>query len=299
MEEFTYVTRRPPALARWVESIWYARGRIDYARERIAPTGSTVAVVVLGDPIRLVAGDGPAFVAGGGFLLGPHDRPVVNEPLGETHCVGVVTTPVGCRALFGVAPASVRGRVVDLPSAWPAAADLRRALRHGPAPEEALDSYQSVLAPGEPSLAVRRCAAAVAALESDPMRPIAGLAAELGVSHGHLDREFTAVVGLPPRVLSRILRLRALLAAVDVYGTVDWTGLAAGYGWFDQSHFIRDFRRHTGVTPSRYVAAQRAAYPPDLAEPGFIPEVDVKPEAGVDVKSVQDGGARVRARSRA
>jgi hypothetical protein len=63
--EFAYEERRPPALARFVESIWYARGRIDYRRERIAPTGSTVAVVVLGDPIRPVAGAGPAFVARG------------------------------------------------------------------------------------------------------------------------------------------------------------------------------------------------------------------------------------------
>ncbi|MGN9909058.1 helix-turn-helix domain-containing protein [Phytohabitans sp. LJ34] len=303
--EFTYVARRPEALAPWVESVWFARGRIDYRRELIAPTGSSVAVVVLGDPIRLVAGDGAGFVARGGFLLGPHDRPVVNEPLGETYCVGVVTTPVGCRALFGVAPAAVRGRVVDLLAAWPPAADLRRALLadsktptaeaatevdQAKKAEAALDLYQSVLAPGEPGPAVRRCAAAVAALEEDPLRPIAGLAAELGVSHGHLDREFTAVVGLSPRVLSRILRLRALLAAIDVYGTVDWPGLAAAYGWFDQSHFIRDFRRHTGVTPSRYVAAQRAAFTPDQAAPGFVPET------GVDVKSVQYASRGGRAR---
>jgi AraC-like DNA-binding protein len=263
------VTRRPPALARFVESIWYARGRIDYQRERIAPTGSTVAVVVLGDPIRLVAGDGPAFVAADGFLLGPHDRPVLNEPLGETHCFGVVTTPVGCRAVFGLRPASVRGKVVDLPAAWPAAAALRRA----PLADRTLDLVEKSLAPTPPTPDVLRCEAAVAALEADPLRPIAGLAAELGMSHGHLDREFTEIVGLSPRVVSRILRLRALLAVLDVYAPVDWPGLAAAYGWFDQSHFIRDFRRHTGVTPSGYVAAQRAAFTPDQAAPGFVPEM--------------------------
>lgn len=277
------MTRRPPALARYVESIWYARGRIDYQRERIAPTGSTVAVVVLGDPIRLVAGDEPAFIAREGFLLGPHDGPVVNEPLGETHCVGVVATPVGCRALFGLRPASVRGRIV----AWPSAGTLRPALV-GATPAEALDLVESVLATDEPSPATLRCAAAVAALEADPMRPIAGLATELGVSHGHLDREFTEIVGLGPRVLSRILRLRALLAAIDVYAPLNWPGLATTYGWFDQSHFIRDFRRHTGVTPSRYVAAQRAAFTPDQAEPGFVPETSVNVKSVVDVKSVQD-----------
>lgn len=271
------MTRRPPALARFVESLWYARGRIDYQRERIAPTGATVAVVVLGDPIRLVAGAGPGYVARDGFLLGPHDGPVLNEPLGETHCVGVVATPVGCRALFGLRPASVRGRVVG----WPAAAALRPALA-GATAAAALDLVEQALVPGEPGPATTRCEAAVAALEADPMRPIAGLATELGVSHGHLDREFTEIVGLTPRVLSRILRLRALLAAIDVYAPLNWPGLAASYGWFDQSHFIRDFRRHTGVTPSRYVAAQRAAFTPEQAEPGFVPEL------GVEVKSVQD-----------
>jgi AraC-like DNA-binding protein len=268
--EFAFETRRPSASARFVESIWYARGRIDYQRERIAPTGSTVAVLVLGDPIRVTAGAGPALIAQEGFLLGPHDRPIVNEPLGETHCFGVVTTPVGCRAVFGFRPFPVRGAAVDLAAVWPGAAALRRELLA----TGSLDVLARALSgAADPGPAVSRCERAVAALEDDPLRPIAGLAAELGVSHGHLDREFTEIVGLSPRTLSRILRMRALLAAIDVYAPVPWTSLASAYGWFDQSHFIRDFRRHTGVTPSAYVAAQRAAFTPEQAAPGFTPEM--------------------------
>ncbi|GIE93030.1 helix-turn-helix domain-containing protein [Paractinoplanes rishiriensis] len=273
--EFAYESRRPPALARYVESIWYARGRIDYQRERIAPTGSTVAVLVLGDPIRVTAGDGPPLVARNGFLLGPHDRPIVNEPLGETHCFGVVTTPVGCRAVFGFRPFPVRGKAVDLDAVWPAAAALRRDLLVA-GKLDALERALSSDVAGDQvarCLAVTRCETAVAALENDPLRPIAELAAELGVSHGHLDREFTEVVGLSPRTLSRILRVRAVLAAIDVFAPVPWTSLASAYGWFDQSHFIRDFRRHTGVTPSQYVAAQRAAFTREQASPGFVPEM--------------------------
>nr|WP_281386648.1 AraC family transcriptional regulator [Jiangella mangrovi] len=123
--------------------------------------------------------------------------------------------------------------------------------------------------PTRPGL--ERCERAVAALEADPARAIGALAAELGVSHGHLDREFTEVVGLSPRVLARILRLRVLLARLDVYAPVPWPALAAELGWFDQSHFIRDFKRHTGVTPSEYVAAQRGSFTPDQAAPGFVP----------------------------
>jgi hypothetical protein len=94
---FEYVPRRVEGeTGRFVELIWFARGRITGARERIAPTGSTVAAVVLGDPIRQApVGEGAALLAEERFLIGPHDRPIVNEPQGETFCVGIVTTPVG------------------------------------------------------------------------------------------------------------------------------------------------------------------------------------------------------------
>ncbi|MEV6492619.1 AraC family transcriptional regulator [Actinoplanes sp. NPDC051633] len=54
-----------------------------------------------------------------------------------------------------------------------------------------------------------------------------------------------------------------------------WADKATELGWFDQAHLIRDFKRHTGVTPSEYIAVQRSAY--DRAEAavsaGFVPEV--------------------------
>ncbi|MCO1654119.1 helix-turn-helix domain-containing protein [Pseudonocardia humida] len=275
--EFEFELTRPaPPLAPYVESVWWARGQIPYRRERIAPTGSTVAVLVLGAPIVQVPrnGTGERFVAARGWLAGPHDEPVVNAPTAETWAVGVVCTPVGCRALFGADPAPLRGRVVDLESRWAAAGPLRRSLlgltepRAGTALVE--DALRAGLRPHVRGMA--RCATVVAALEADPRRPIAAIAADLGVTHGHLDREFVRVVGLAPRALARILRLRRLLARIDVHAAVDWTALAAEWGWFDQSHFIRDFRRHTGVTPSGYVAAQRREFAAGQHEPGFVPE---------------------------
>ena len=276
--DFDFELRRPaPPLAPYVESVWWARGRIPYRQERIAPTGSTVAVLVLGSPILQVPrnGEGEPFVATHGWLAGPHDGPVLNAPTAETWAVGVVSSPVGCRALFGVDPAPLRGRVVDLRGAWAAATALRRALLGVDDPVAGLDLAEDALRAGlrPDAPGVRRCATAVAALEADPTRPIADVAAEVGVSHAHLDREFRRVVGLSPRALARILRLRRMLDGIDVHSDVNWTSVASAWGWFDQSHFIRDFRRHTGVTPSGYVAAQRRAFEAGQNEPGFVPEM--------------------------
>jgi hypothetical protein len=144
---FEYVPRRVGGeTGRFVEWVWFARGRIAGVRERIAPTGSTVAGIVLGDPIRQIpVGEGAALVADRGFLIGPHDQPIVNEPLGETFCVGIVTTPVGCRPAFGLRPATLRSRVVDLLQAWPRALGLRRELAACRTPAEALDVVEATL----------------------------------------------------------------------------------------------------------------------------------------------------------
>ncbi len=280
---FDFASRQPgpeSGLGSLVESIWYARGTVPYTREKIAPTGSSVAVIVLGDPIRhtAAAGRGRPIVADRGFLIGPHEGPSVNEPLGETFAVGVVTTPTGCETLFGVPPVSVAGTVVDLLDIWSPAAELRGVLVDGPADGgELLDRTEAHLAAhrGPPVAGLERAERAVRLLEADPARPVADIARELGVSHGHLDAEVKRVVGLTPRSLARLLRLRRLLAELDVSVDPPWVRLAHELGWSDQSHFIRDFKRHTGVTPSRYVAAQRSVYSP--VEPGdaagFVPEL--------------------------
>ena len=106
-DDFTYVTHEPTGpLGRYVASIWYARGRLRAPAERVAPTGSAVLGLVLGAPIAQVArnGSGDVHLARTGFLLGPDDQPMLNRPLGETWCVGVVATPIGCATAFGVDP---------------------------------------------------------------------------------------------------------------------------------------------------------------------------------------------------
>lgn len=265
-------------LRRAVEMVWYSRGTIPYVRERIAPTGSTVAVIILGDPIRQTADNGEGIMqeSAEGLLIGPHDRPIINEPAGETHAVGIVTTPVGAQASLGVHPARHRGRVDKLLSAWPAARGLRTRLLAANDPDAMLDEVMDQLQ-ADLDLSVAafdRCERGVAALEADPTRPVPAVAGELGVSTSQLGRDFDRLVGMSPRVLARLLRVRRLLEDIEPDASVDWSTRAAALGWYDQSHLIRDFRRHTGVTPTAYLEAQRTYERSEGATKtaGFIPE---------------------------
>jgi AraC-like DNA-binding protein len=65
-----------------------------------------------------------------------------------------------------------------------------------------------------------------------------------------------------------------LLETIDVDTGNAWAGLAASLGWSDQSHMIRDFKRHTGTTPSGYLAARRSYTTPG----GSLEAVRLVPE---------------------
>jgi AraC-like DNA-binding protein len=78
------------------------------------------------------------------------------------------------------------------------------------------------------------------------------LAALAHISPYHLSRVFSQEVGMPPHAFQTQLRVQRakplLLAGMPV------TEVAMQTGFFDQSHFIRHFRRIVGVTPSSYAA---------------------------------------------
>ena len=127
-------------LRRYVESIWYANGMSDFGSERIAPTGSTVLGIVLGDPIVQTPrnGAGESYEAARGFVIGPHDEPIVNAPSGLTRCLGILTTAFGAKAALGFDPAPLRGRVVEA-DVWPAFETARTQLTSFPSAERSIE----------------------------------------------------------------------------------------------------------------------------------------------------------------
>lgn len=70
-----------------------------------------------------------------------------------------------------------------------------------------------------------------------------------------LQRLFRHYVGVGPKWVIRRYRLQAAVDTLAAGAPVDWAGLALGLGYFDQSHFIRDFTALVGVPPAAYARA--------------------------------------------
>jgi AraC-like DNA-binding protein len=93
--------------------------------------------------------------------------------------------------------------------------------------------------------------AAVAWLErSAETKRIDDLSRYIGLSQSALERRFRRTIGVSPKKFASLARLRRA-AQLQANG-VDLTTVAHASGYFDQSHFIKEFRRATGRTPSAF-----------------------------------------------
>lgn len=72
-----------------------------------------------------------------------------------------------------------------------------------------------------------------------------------GISLRHLQKVFQEYTGLSPKLYSKIHRFQNSLLKVAQQDS-SLTSIAYDCGYFDQSHFIRDFKTFTGFVPSGF-----------------------------------------------
>jgi AraC-like DNA-binding protein len=78
-----------------------------------------------------------------------------------------------------------------------------------------------------------------------------------GVPARTLQRLFNRYVGVSPKWVLRRYRLHEAAARLADEQHRPWAEVAAELGYFDQSHFIRDFTAAVGLTPAAYATACR------------------------------------------
>jgi AraC-like DNA-binding protein len=113
---------------------------------------------------------------------------------------------------------------------------------------------QFLMSRARPSARYADVATALDAVERSPELSIAEVGALTGLSPKRLITRFRTEVGLTPKAYARVRRFQAALRRLRS-GGARGAEIAADVGYFDQAHFVREFRAFTAMTPSQY--AQR------------------------------------------
>lgn len=100
------------------------------------------------------------------------------------------------------------------------------------------------------TLNLKRIGATVNSVMRNPMLQVCELADMACLSPKQFGRIFNSLVGMMPKEYARIVRFQKSMWMLQNH-CKDYTEIAYCCGYSDQSHFIRDFRQFSGVTPSQ------------------------------------------------
>jgi AraC-like DNA-binding protein len=228
------------------------------ATHRGLPSPYLTLIFTMDDPLDVAVHPDPHQPAGryDALIGGLHLRPAVITHPGRQSGVQVALRPLGCRALFGMPAAELAGADLDAAVVLgaPAVAEIRDRLCAAASWPARFAVVDEVL-----SRRLRPLSAGVAPEVAHACRrlfagnaPIAAVAGEVGWSARYLTDRFRAEVGLRPKEAARVARFDRARRALRP--TARMADIAAGHGFADQSHLVREFRAFAGCTPSRWLA---------------------------------------------
>ena len=93
-------------------------------------------------------------------------------------------------------------------------------------------------------------------LKSPQQLAINNLSHKVGFSQKHFIKIFKSHVGVTPKAFLRIIRFQKAILQIEANRTADWTSIAYESGYFDQAHFINDFKNFSGFTPEQYLRSK-------------------------------------------
>jgi methylphosphotriester-DNA--protein-cysteine methyltransferase len=239
-------------LSAYVEYLWVAEGYLQpHARELVLPTASLTLVIDLDFEKRDDI-----------LISGARSEPLLLGTAKPLRIMSAVFKP-GCGFPFAKCPAGeLQNLQVPLSAFWPAeTAALREQLLEAGTNSERFRVLERFLmrrlrASRQHHLPIQY---ALRQLQAGGRAcSVANVREQIGMSAERFIEMFRKEVGLPPKLFARLARFRRVLKRIDTHPDIDWADLAVSAGYFDQPHFVRDFRQFAGVTPSAFLRDRTA-----------------------------------------
>jgi len=79
------------------------------------------------------------------------------------------------------------------------------------------------------------------------------LSERLNISTQYLERQFLEHIGISPKQFARVIRIRSLTEYYKNNPSISLTDLSYKFGFFDQSHLIRDFKLVVNASPKKFL----------------------------------------------
>jgi len=238
---------------------------VPHRLERVLPTGDMALIINLWENrTRVYNADNPRKfnTFEGSIVVGAYSAFTVIDTDEQRATAGVAFRPGGAFPFLGLPAGELQDANASLSDLWgrQAASDLREQLLAARSPQAKFKILEQTFlrridAPAEP--AHRAVSFAVENFRHRPTRPVSAVTQQIGLSDRRFIQLFSQQVGLTPKLFCRVQRFQRVLrdlSSLAAGSVIDWPQIALTCGYFDQAHFIHDFRAFSGINPTTYLA---------------------------------------------
>lgn len=253
------------ALKPYVQHYWIMEtanpARIGEA-QKVLPYGHPEIGFIYGDDYRFhQEGQTPALLPKS-FVAGPFYQHFWIEPVGVTGVIGIRFTPTGLHELFQAPMQNLTNRIIDFVQLEGSESAAFAASVIAATPNdrrlEVIEGYLlGKLARRKERMGIMQQTVKLIMKETGNVS-MGEISEQANISPRQLERKFKEQVGLSPKVFSRVVRINHALRLLKLNKGYNWQDIIYLCGYYDQAHFIKDFKDLTGECPKDYVARSRS-----------------------------------------
>ena len=263
-----YKEFKPSAeLAEYIQLIWFLESENEeelYPRERILPDGIIEMVFHYNDPFFTYSTDGVKQKQPQAFIISQLKEFIELESDGEMGFISVRFFPWGAYHFFDKPIKDVVDNTYSLKEVYPDSIDrVLNELKNSNSEQLKVKLIESFLLDqfnkherNDKTLdqAIKELRNSGGAISIDE------LCEKFDLSRRSLERNFLNSIGTTPKVFSRVCRFLNLCHNLKDFEGKNLTELTYDCGYFDQSHFIKEFKSFSGFTPKEYFKQNNVSF---------------------------------------
>ncbi len=245
-------------LKAWVKCFWILEFPVEEVpeKQRIVPDGCIELIFHCSDLYRQYLPSGESIVQPKCFVIGQLTEILEIEPTGATGIFAVRFNPEGFYPFSALPLKELENKAVDLNTVFgKQGLEIEAEILRAETTEERIQSAENFLLNllKENAVIDRIVSSTVETiLTANGRLPIGELSNQLQIHRRQLERKFASTIGLSPKQLSRIVRLQTVIKRLLTNDFTNLSALAHEEEYFDQAHFIKDFKEFTGLTPKEF-----------------------------------------------
>ncbi|UII26017.1 helix-turn-helix domain-containing protein [Fulvivirga maritima] len=229
---------------------------LDAPKQRVIPDGTIEMCFILGDDIKRYTTDKDFIIQPRAMVFGQITRPYFVQPTGYVNTFAVRFYPYGFANFIDRPIKTLADKETSITELFgEEAKELENRIIEAPTTESRIEIIgnfllQKLINPITIDHIVGSTLKALYATKGSVS--ISSILKDEPSKRRSLERKFSKQVGISPKQLGRIIRLQAVLKLMHERQEENLTSIAYESEYYDQAHFIKDFKHFTGVNPKQF-----------------------------------------------